>query len=88
MADLFDSSRGVGGPDLGQFFGSKMRWIVLLVVVGIVVSSSAYTVEAECEGVELRFGRSLGIVEHELHFKLHLGIGEAIILPIEHQLKL
>ena len=88
MADLFGSSRGVGGPDLGQFFGSKMRWIVLLVVVGVVVSSSAYTVEAECEGVVLRFGRFLGIVEPGLHFKLPLGIDEAIILPTRRQLKL
>jgi len=88
MADLFGSARGVGGPDLGQFFGSKMRWIVLLVVVGVVVSSSAYTVEAECEGVVLRFGRFLGIVEPGLHFKLPLGIDEAIILPTRRQLKL
>lgn len=52
------------------------------------VGSVFYTVEAESEGVVLRFGRFLKTVEPGLHFKWPLGIDQVAILPTRRQLKL
>jgi modulator of FtsH protease HflK len=50
--------------------------------------TSYYTVEAESEGVVLRFGKFLKTVEPGLHFKLPLGIDAVTVVPIRRQLKL
>ena len=50
--------------------------------------TSYYTVQAESEGVVLRFGRFLKTVEPGLHFKLPLGIDQVNVLPTRRQLKL
>jgi len=54
----------------------------------VLVWSSYYTVEAESEGVVLRFGKFLKTVEPGLHFKLPLGIDRVTVLPTRRQLKL
>lgn len=50
--------------------------------------TSYYTVQAESEGVVLRFGRFLKTVEPGLHFKLPFGIDQVAVLPTRRQLKL
>lgn len=61
---------------------------IVLVLLGILVWTSYYTVAAESEGVVLRFGRFLKTVEPGLHFKLPFGIDEVTILQTRRQLKL
>lgn len=59
--------------------------IVLLIILAW---TSYYTVQAESEGVVLRFGRFLKTVEPGLHFKLPFGIDRVAVLPTRRQLKL
>src|SRR6202171_5795728 len=60
--------------------------IVILLIV--LAWTSYYTVQAESEGVVLRFGRFLKTVEPGLHFKLPFGIDQVTVLPTRRQLKL
>jgi membrane protease subunit HflK len=50
--------------------------------------TSCYTVQAESEGVVLRFGKFLKTVEPGLQFKLPFGIDQVTVLPTRRQLKL
>jgi modulator of FtsH protease HflK len=59
---------------------------VLLLIV--LAWTSCYTVQAESEGVVLRFGKFLKTVEPGLHFKLPFGIDHVTVLPTRRQLKL
>src|SRR5207237_9082102 len=59
--------------------------IILLIVL---TWTSSYTVQAESEGVVLRFGKFLKTVEPGLHFKLPLGIDKVKVLPTRRHLKL
>ena len=62
-------------------------WVLvgLLVVVGFI--TSMYTVQAESQGVVLRFGKYLKTVEPGLRFKLPFGIDNVYVLPVRRQLK-
>jgi len=62
--------------------------IAVAVALLVLLWSSYYTVEAESEGVVLRFGKFLKTVEPGLHFKLPLGIDKVSVLPTRRQLKL
>lgn len=62
--------------------------IFLVVLLIILAWTSYYTVQAESEGVVLRFGRYLKTVEPGLHFKLPFGIDQVTVLPTRRQLKL
>src|SRR5947207_1350902 len=59
--------------------------ILLLIVLAW---TSFYTVQAESEGVVLRFGKFLKTVEPGLHFKLPFGVDQVTVLPTRRQLKL
>src|SRR5438552_16943325 len=50
--------------------------------------TSCYSVQAESEGVVLRFGKFLKTVEPGLHFKLPFSIDHVTVLPTRRQLKL
>src|SRR4029434_5340053 len=58
---------------------------VLLLIV--FAWTSCYTVQAESEGVVLRFGKFLKTVEPGLHFKLPLGIDRVSLVQTRRQLK-
>ena len=62
-------------------------WILLgiLVIVGFI--TSIYTVQAESQGVVLRFGSYLTTVDPGLRFKLPFGIDKVYVLPVKRQLK-
>ncbi len=58
--------------------------VILLAAGGF---TSFYTVQAESQGVVLRFGRYHDTVEPGLRFKLPFGIDKVSILPVQRQLK-
>ncbi|HEY2124414.1 MAG TPA: FtsH protease activity modulator HflK, partial [Chthoniobacterales bacterium] len=62
--------------------------LIAIVLLITLVWTSYYTVQAESEGVVLRFGRFLKTVEPGLHFKLPFGIDQVAVLPTRRQLKL
>ncbi len=69
--------------------GSPSGTLVLfiLIIVGLSVWSSYYTVPSDSVGVVQRFGMYLKQVPPGLHFKLPLGIDNATIVPVKRQLK-
>jgi membrane protease subunit HflK len=62
--------------------------IVAIILLIVLAWTSCYTVQAESEGVVLRFGKFLKTVEPGLHFKLPFGIDRVTVLPTRRQLKL
>ena len=62
--------------------------IVAIILLIFLVWTSCYTVQAESEGVVLRFGKFLKTVEPGLHFKLPFGIDHVTVLPTRRQLKI
>jgi len=67
--------------------GGRILWVVagILIIAGLL--SSIYTVEAESEGVVLRFGKHVETVPAGLHWKLPFGIDDVYVLPVKRQLK-
>ena len=61
---------------------------VVAILLVILAWTVFYTVQAESEGVVLRFGKFLKTVEPGLHFKLPFGIDQVSVLPTRRQLKL
>jgi len=66
----------------------RIAGIILGILLISAVWTTYYTVEAESEGVVLRFGRFFKTVEPGLHFKLPFGIDVVTVLPTRRQLKL
>jgi membrane protease subunit HflK len=66
----------------------KIAAIIVALVVLIGVWTSYYTVQAESQGVVLRFGEFHDKVEPGLHFKLPFGIDSVTVLPTRRQLKM
>ncbi len=62
-------------------------WIVLAVLLVGGAITSTYTVQAESQGVVLRFGKYLKTVEPGLRFKAPFGIDKVFVLPVRRQLK-
>jgi membrane protease subunit HflK len=66
----------------------KVLFIIAVVLVGMTVLSSIYTVPTDSVGVVQRFGAFLTTTQPGLHVKLPLGIDQVEILPVQRQLKL
>ncbi len=66
----------------------RLRLVALLVLAGVVLFSSIYTIDPEEVGVVLRFGAYVRSTDPGLHFKVPLGIEQVIKLPVQRQLKL
>src|ERR1700719_1882933 len=62
--------------------------VSVIILLLILIWTACYTVQAESEGVVLRFGKFLKTVEPGLHFKLTFGIDKGTVLPTRRQLKL
>src|SRR4030095_11411060 len=73
---------------LPRFPARLITGVVVVILLVILIWTACYTVQAESEGVVLRFGKFLKTVEPGLHFKLPLGIDEVSVLPTRRQLKL
>ncbi|MCA9002406.1 MAG: FtsH protease activity modulator HflK [Planctomycetes bacterium] len=61
--------------------------VAFLVLIGVGVWSSAFSVPAESEGVVLRFGKFKSTANSGLHFKLPYGIDRVMLVPVRRQLK-
>ncbi|MBN2505909.1 MAG: FtsH protease activity modulator HflK [Verrucomicrobia bacterium] len=57
------------------------------VVLGLGLLTMFYTVQAESQGIILRFGRYVKTVEPGLHFKLPFGVDQVAAVPVRRQLK-
>jgi membrane protease subunit HflK len=69
---------------------SQFRAIItglIAVLVVIALLTAFYTVQAESQGVVLRFGKYIKTVEPGLKFKLPFGIDTVQIVPVRRQLK-
>ncbi|PYK29986.1 MAG: HflK protein, partial [Verrucomicrobia bacterium] len=78
-------------PEMPRMPRIPVRTIISIFAVFLLIVlawTSFYTVQAESEGVVLRFGRFLKTVEPGLHFKLPFGIDQVSVLPTRRQLKL
>jgi membrane protease subunit HflK len=62
--------------------------VIAIILLIALAWTSCYTVQAESEGVVLRFGKFLKTVEPGLQFKLPFGIDQVSVLPTRRQLKL
>jgi membrane protease subunit HflK len=74
-------------PRLPELPSGTLRVGILVVVAGLLLLSSIYTVGPEEVGVVLRFGKYSRTTQPGLHFKLPLGIEEKIKVPVQRQLK-
>ncbi|WP_288355455.1 FtsH protease activity modulator HflK [uncultured Cycloclasticus sp.] len=61
--------------------------LFILIIVGLSIWSSYYTVPSDSVAVVQRFGMYLKEVPPGLHFKLPLGIDKATTVPVKRQLK-
>jgi len=82
----FSDDRGVEWSDL-QKFQPLIFWLLPALLVALIVYTSVYTVQAESQGVVLRFGRYVKTVDPGLQFKLPLGIDRVEVVPVRRQLK-
>ncbi|MEY2480173.1 MAG: modulator of FtsH protease HflK [Verrucomicrobiota bacterium] len=71
-----------------QFPTRIVAGVIIAILLLILAWTACYTVQAESEGVVLRFGKFLKTVEPGLHFKLPFGIDQVSVLPTRRQLKL
>ena len=85
MTDQRPALQDLHIPRIPMRLIASIAAVLLLIVLGW---TSCYTVQAESEGVVLRFGKFLKTVEPGLHFKLPLGIDHVTVLPTRRQLKL
>lgn len=58
-----------------------------LVLLALIAFSSIYTVQAEAQGVVLRFGKYVKTVDPGLRFKMPFGIDKVSVVPVKRQLK-
>ncbi len=80
-----------GRPFDAHFQAPPLRTIAAIIIGILLIAlvwTSYYTVDAESEGVVLRFGKFFQTVEPGLHFKLPIGIDAVTVLPTRRQLKM
>lgn len=70
-----------------KFNPAHLLWAVPILLLVFLAYTSIYTVQAESQGVVLRFGKYIKTVEPGLRFKLPFGIDQVSIVPVRRQLK-
>ena len=75
--------------NLPNFAGQRVNIVAVAAVLllAFAVYSSVYTVQAESQGIVLRFGKYVKTVDPGLRFKLPYGIDRVSIVPVQRQLK-
>lgn len=67
--------------------GPLLLWGVPVLLLFSIAYTSVYTVQAESQGVVLRFGKFIKTVEPGLRFKIPFGVDRVSIVPVKRQLK-
>lgn len=62
-------------------------WGIIIIILVMIVSTMFYSVQAEYQGIVLRFGKYIKTVEPGLRFKLPMGIDQVELVPVRRQLK-
>ncbi|WP_182868747.1 FtsH protease activity modulator HflK [Stieleria mannarensis] len=77
------------GPDWSdlEWIQPYVAWLIPALLVLTLLLTSVYTVQAESQGVVLRFGRYVKTVDPGLRFKFPFGIDDVSIVPVKRQLK-
>ncbi|MCM2369824.1 FtsH protease activity modulator HflK [Aporhodopirellula aestuarii] len=70
--------------DFGQI---RVLWVIPVLLLLIALYTSVYTVQAESQGVVLRFGKYVRNAEPGLRFKLPFNIESVSMVPVKRQLK-
>jgi membrane protease subunit HflK len=65
----------------------SIGWIVLASIILISAFTTIYTVQAEMQGVVLRFGKFIKTVDPGLRFKIPFGVDQVLMVPVRRQLK-
>jgi membrane protease subunit HflK len=68
-------------------FRPFLSWGVPVILLVSLAYTSIYTVQAESQGVVLRFGKFVKTVDPGLRFKLPFGVDRVSIVPVKRQLK-
>jgi membrane protease subunit HflK len=68
-------------------FRPVLLWGVPVILLVILAYTSIYTVQAESQGVVLRFGKYVKTVDPGLRFKFPFGVDRVSIVPVKRQLK-
>ncbi|KLU07162.1 HflK protein [Rhodopirellula islandica] len=68
-------------------FRPLLFWGVPAMLLALLAYTSVYTVQAESQGVVLRFGKYIKTVDPGLRYKLPFGVDQVSILPVKRQLK-
>ena len=61
--------------------------VLAILLLAFAIYSSVYTVQAESQGIVLRFGKYVKTVDPGLRFRMPFGIDRVSIVPVERQLK-
>ena len=69
-------------PYIRLITAKRVFWLVLILIAVVAAATSFYTVEADEEGVVLRFGEYVRSVSPGLHFKAPFGIEKAAGVPV------
>ncbi|MDV6029038.1 MAG: FtsH protease activity modulator HflK [Phycisphaera sp. RhM] len=77
------------GPDWSDLerLQPYVAWLIPAILLLALLFTSVYTVQAESQGVVLRFGRYVKTVDPGLRFKFPFGIDDVSIVPVKRQLK-
>ena len=68
-------------------FRPFLLWGVPVILLVLLAYTSIYTVQAESQGVVLRFGKYVKTVDPGLRFKFPFGVDRVSIVPVKRQLK-
>lgn len=70
-----------------KFNAAYLFWALPIIVLLFIAYTSIYTIQAESQGVVLRFGKYTQTVDPGLRFKLPFGIDQVFVVPVRRQLK-
>ncbi len=86
MNSRISNPRDIDWPNF-EINRSYLIWLGPAILLILIAYTSIYTVQAESQGVVLRFGKYSKTVEPGLRFKLPFGIDTVELVPVKRQLK-
>ena len=86
MNSRINNPRDIDWPNF-EINRSYLIWLGPAILLILIAYTSIYTVQAESQGVVLRFGKYSRTVDPGLRFKLPFGIDTVELVPVKRQLK-